>query len=140
MNNASSPPTILVVENHDLVRDSLRIWLSLALPWCRLQAASSGEEALALTLSHPCELVLIDSDLPLMNGIEATRRIKATIPETLVVMLATEEARQYAVDALAAGATCYVFKRRMHVELIPTLVALLSSRKTDDPALDGLPQ
>jgi len=119
-------PTILVVEDHDLLRASLRDWLSLTLPDCALIEAKSGEEAVALARAKNPDVVLMDIGLPQMNGIEATRRIKAVAPQARVVMLTIHEAPQYQAAAIAAGASAYIIKRRTHTELIPTLRMLLS--------------
>jgi two-component system NarL family response regulator len=118
---------ILIVEDHDALRFSMREWLSAALPDCRFSEAKSGEEAVTQTLAHPPDIVLMDIGLPKMNGIEATRRIKAIAPRAQVVMVTFYEAIDYQADALAAGASAYVVKYRMHDELIPVLTTLLSN-------------
>ena len=118
-------PTILIVEDHAVVRRSLCAWLSVMLPDCRLVEAQSGEEALALTDAQPPDLVLMDIGLPGMNGIEATRRIKAIAPKTPVVMLSIHEEEAFKLDATAAGASAFVCKRVMQTELMPVIQTLL---------------
>jgi two-component system, NarL family, invasion response regulator UvrY len=117
--------TILIVEDHDSVRNSLRNWLSVVFPNYRFAEAKSGEEAVDAVLSQVPELVLMDIGLPGMKGIEATRMIKTIVPETKVVMLTIHEDPRYEADALAAGANGYVSKRKIHSELIPVLMRLL---------------
>ena len=119
-------PTILIVEDHDAVRTSLRDWLSATFPDWTLVEAKSGEEAVDLALARPPDVVLVDIGLPGMNGIETTRHIKAVVPQAQVVMLTIYEAPEYQADAAAAGASAYIVKRRMHTELIPVLARLLS--------------
>jgi DNA-binding NarL/FixJ family response regulator len=120
-------PTILIVEDHDGMRVALHDWLSANLPGCRLLEATSGEEAIALARERAPDLVLIDINLPWMNGIEATRHIKRAVPQTQVVVLTIHEDTDYQAGAQAAGAAAYVPKRNMHVELLPTLTRLLSA-------------
>jgi len=120
------PATILIVEDHDAVRRSLRGWLEVEFPQCRVIEAASGEQAIALIRSESPRLVLMDISLPGMSGIEATRQIKATLPSAQVVMLTIHEGDTYRADATAAGASAYVPKRTMQTELIPTLAALLA--------------
>jgi DNA-binding NarL/FixJ family response regulator len=121
------PTTILIVENHDAVRVSLREWLEAAIPQCRVIEAASGEEAVALAQANLPRLVVMDIGLPQMNGIEATRLIKATVPAVQVVILTIYENKAYCADAMAAGASAYVPKRNMQREFLPTLTELLST-------------
>jgi DNA-binding NarL/FixJ family response regulator len=120
------PTTILIVEDHDAVRGSLREWLETVFPQCRVIEAASGEEAVALAQSHPPRLVVMDIGLRQMNGIEATRRIKATVPAAQIVMLTIHEDEAYCAAAMAAGANAYVPKRKLQREFLPTLTELLS--------------
>ena len=125
-NIQSSRLTILIIEDHHAVRASLRAWFSATFPDCRCLEASSGEDAVALVVDQLPEIVLMDIGLPGMNGIEATRRIKTTAPQTQVVMLSIHEAPSYQADALAAGASAYVTKRKMNTELMSIVRALLA--------------
>ena len=118
--------TILIVEDHEAVRRSLRDWLQVEFPQCRVIEASSGEEAIALIRTESPRLVVMDISLPGMGGIEATRRIKAALPSAQVVMLTIHEDDAHRVDATRAGASAYVPKRVMQTELVPALAALLA--------------
>ena len=128
-------PTILVVEDHHAVRASLRNWLSAALPDCELMETTTGEDAVALIRTHPPDIVLMDIGLPRMNGIEATRWIKAIAPQVHVIVLTVYEAPEYKADAMAAGASAYIPKRRMYTDLIPMVTRLLS-HLADTPHCD----
>jgi DNA-binding NarL/FixJ family response regulator len=120
------PATMLVVEDHDTVRQSLRFWLEVEFPHCRVLEAASGEEAIRLVQIESPELVVMDIKLPGMSGIEATRQIKATLPSTQVVILTMYANDAFVADATAAGASAYVLKEAMHTELVPTLAAFFS--------------
>jgi DNA-binding NarL/FixJ family response regulator len=115
------PETILIVEDHESVRRSLREWLEHVFPWCDVAEAGSGEEALAVAQSRAPRVIVMDISLPGMSGIEATRRIKAILPATQIVMLTIHEDGPYRAEALAAGACAYVTKRKMGAELMPVL-------------------
>jgi len=124
-------PTILIVEDHDAVRAALRDWLSTTFPDWSFLEAKSGEEAVDLACAKAPDIILMDIGLPKMNGIGATRHIKAAAPQVQVVMLTIHEAPEYQADAAAAGANAYVVKRKMHTELIPTLRKLMAHPATD---------
>lgn len=126
------PDTILVVEDHDAVRRSLRDWLEVAFPLCRVLEASSGEEALVLIRDDPPHLVVMDITLPGINGIEATRQIKAILPSAQVVMLTIHESDAYRADAMEAGASGYVPKPMASTDLVPTLTALFAGPGRSD--------
>ncbi len=122
--------TILIVDDYDAVRASLLDWFGTVFPDCALAEARSGEEAVELALARPPDVILMDIGLPQMNGIEATRRIKAAAPQVQVVILTIHEAPEYQAKAAAAGVTAYILKRQMYRELIPTLQRLLPSRSS----------
>ena len=115
---------ILIVDDHDGVRGLLRTWLGDVFPDLLLLDASTGEEAVALAVADPPHLVLMDVQLPGIDGMEATRRIKASAPQTRVVMLTSLDDMALRVAASAAGASAYVSKHTMHTELIPLIQAL----------------
>ena len=119
------PVTILIVEDHDAVRTSLREWLEAVFPEYLVMEATSGEEAVAMAQVTSPHVVVMDIILPQMVGIEATRRIWADVPTAEVVILTIHEAEAYRAAAAAAGASAYVPKRVMQTELIPILTALL---------------
>lgn len=127
-------PTILIVEDNDAVRTSLRELLCATFPGCSFLEAKSGEEALALASPHPPDIVMMDLVLPGMDGIEATRHMKASAPDVQVVMLTIHEGSAYRADAAAAGASAFVAKRTMHTELIPVLATLLSGLSDTGPS------
>jgi DNA-binding NarL/FixJ family response regulator len=117
---------ILIVEDHDGVRQSLREWLELVFPQYHLVEATSGEEALTLAQSISPRVVIMDIGLPGMNGIEAAQDIKKAAPSTLVVMLSIYDDEAHRADATAAGACAYVPKRKVQTELLPVLTRLLA--------------
>jgi DNA-binding NarL/FixJ family response regulator len=125
------PETILIIEDHDDVRRALRDWLALEFPQYRVIDAANGEEAVALARIESPRLVVMDVRLPGINGIEATRQIKATLPAAQIVMLTIHTSDTFRADARAAGACAYVTKQAMHAELVPTLAALLAKTAPD---------
>ena len=120
--------TVLIVEDHDSFRTILRDWLRLKLPNIHLMEARTGEEAFGLLSKNLPDLILMDIGLPVMNGIEVTRRIKATYPQADVVILTSYESPEYEVDAIRVGASAFVNKQKMVSLLIPIMEKLLSEK------------
>ncbi|NWF75430.1 MAG: response regulator transcription factor [Nitrospirae bacterium] len=118
---------LLIVEDHDALRESLQKWLSTFFPELDFLEAGSGEDALNLVKEHKPGIVLMDIKLPQMSGIEATRQIKEMLPDTNIVILSMYDFIDYKTEALAAGASAYVAKNRMYSELVPIIKKFLSS-------------
>lgn len=117
---------ILIVEDHVIVRQSLREWLELSFPHYQLLEATSGEEAVTMAQTLNPRLVIMDIGLPGMSGIEAAQSIKEALPDTHVVMLTIYDDEAHRADAAAAGASAYVPKRKVQTELLPIVTRLLS--------------
>ncbi|MBN1936814.1 MAG: response regulator transcription factor [Anaerolineae bacterium] len=122
--------SIMIVEDHSAVRASLHAWLEMSFPQYRIIEATNGRQAVESVLHTSPQLVLMDLSLPFLNGIEATRQIKALAPETIVVILTIYEGEHYRADAFDVGASAYILKRKMHSELIPTLSELIGTHLT----------
>ena len=74
-------------------------------------------------------MVIMDIGLPGMSGIEATRRIKSSLPATHVVILTMYEDEASRAAAARAGASAYVVKRTMEIDLLPVVATLLPGQK-----------
>ncbi len=115
------PVKLLLVDDHPIVRSGLRM-LFLSEPGMTIVGeASSGHEAIeAVQRLHP-DVVIMDVSMPGMNGIEATRRIKAAHPETAVLALTMYEDEQYFFEMLNAGASGYIPKRAAPDDLVSAI-------------------
>jgi CheY-like chemotaxis protein len=119
---------ILVVEDHDELRSSLVDWMKGILVDFSFLAARSGEEAVQIVSQQRRDIVIMDIQLPEMNGIEAVRRIKKINPQTQTVILSIYNDHAYREEAMKAGACAYINKHNMHLELIPVLIRLLPAK------------
>jgi DNA-binding NarL/FixJ family response regulator len=120
---------IMVVEDHDAVRHALRDWLALSVPDCRIIESNSGEKAIEVAKTESPEVIIMDISLPKMDGIEATRQIKAILPETKIIILSIHEDASYRNSAALAGACAYIPKRIMKIDLLSTIHACISGRE-----------
>jgi two-component system, NarL family, response regulator LiaR len=102
--------SIFLVEDHAFTRDGLRVALQRDPELRVVGEARSGEEALELYPQHRADVVVMDIGLLGMDGIEATKRLKAAHPTVRVVMLTVHQLEQEVLAALASGANAYCLK------------------------------
>ena len=101
--------SVILVDDQRLVRDGLRLILELAGHDVVAEAAD-GEGGVRSVIALAPDVVLMDVRMPVMDGIEATRRIVAAGCATRVIMLTTFDVDEHIVDALRAGASGYLLK------------------------------
>ena len=102
--------TVIIVDDHAVVRQGLRAYLD-ALPDIEVVAeADSGEQAVRLAGEFIPDVVLMDLVLGVMDGVEATRRVKNVSPRSQVVVLTSYHQDEYIFPAIQAGAISYILK------------------------------
>ncbi|HEX5851037.1 MAG TPA: response regulator transcription factor [Rubrobacter sp.] len=106
----AKPARLLIADDHALVREGLRTMLSSEDGIQVMAEANNGQEALALCRDLRPDLVLMDVRMPVMDGLEATRRIKKEMPQVSVMMVTMHENPDYLFEAIKAGAAGYVLK------------------------------
>lgn len=122
----------LVVDDHALFRDGM-VSLLRAAGMQVVGEAQNGSEAVSEAVRLKPDIILMDIDMPVMNGIEATRQITSTMPEMRVVMLTVSQEEHKLVDALRAGAKGYLLKSLSSDEFIQ----LLNGLEKGEPPIPG---
>ena len=102
--------TVVIADDQALVRVGLRKILEADGDVQVIAEAENGDEAVALAARHRPDLVLMDIRMPVLDGIEATRRIASAHPSTRVVILTTFGLDSYVYEALQAGASGFMLK------------------------------
>ncbi len=110
---------VLIADDHKIVRDGLKSILMQHPGELAVAAeAASGTEVLTLLENVAADLVLMDIDMPGVNGIEATRQIRERFPAVKVVILTMTDSEQSVRESIAAGAQGYLLKSGGHKELL----------------------
>ena len=108
---------VLVTDDHAIVRDGICALLALTGDIEAVGEATNGREALEMVRKVAPDVVLMDIAMPLMDGLEATRRIHKEFPQTKVVVLTQYEDREYVLPVIEAGASGFVSKTAASSEL-----------------------
>ncbi len=124
--NGSIPRVILIAEGHDALQDSLKDLVITELADTRVLTVRSGQEAVKLCQTSRPAAVILDVDLPELNGVEVIRKIHESQPDTPIILIHEEDSTEYRISAIAAGARGYVTKQRIAVELVPVLKMMLT--------------
>jgi DNA-binding NarL/FixJ family response regulator len=101
---------LLIADDHALVREGLRTMLSGEDGLEVVAEAKDGQQAVKICRDLKPDLVLMDVRMPVMDGLQATRRIKQELPQTSVMMVTMHENPDYLFEAVRAGAAGYVLK------------------------------
>src|SRR6266702_2889556 len=113
--------TVSIVEDNEQLRATLARVLNRAEGFRCVSQYGDAEAALEGLPKERPEVVLMDINLPGMNGVECVRQLKQIIPQILVVMLTVYEDTENIFNALAAGASGYLLKRTTSAELLAAL-------------------
>ena len=122
------PVRILIADDHEVVRQGVRAVLEGQAGWAVCGEASSGREAVAKAIALQPDIVVLDVSMPELNGFEATRQIRRTVPAK-VLILTVHESDQVVTEALDAGAHGYVLKTDAGRTLVEAIRALLGQRE-----------
>jgi DNA-binding NarL/FixJ family response regulator len=113
--------TVSIVDDDAGLRDSISQFLRTARGYKCLSTYKSAEEALAKIPAELPDVVLMDINMSGMDGIECTRKLKETVPQTQILMLTVYEDTERIFNALAAGASGYLLKRAAPPKLLEAI-------------------
>lgn len=123
------PIRVLIADDHALVAEGLASLIAAQPGFEVVGRAADGREAARCALELEPDVVVMDLSMPEMNGIEATREIRARRKQTRVVMLSIHSEPEYIQRALEAGAEGYLVKRSASRELIEAIHAVHEGRR-----------
>lgn len=106
----SDPITIMLVDDHQVVRMGLVAYFETLSDINVVAEAGSGKEALTLVQQHVPDVVLMDLNMPEMDGVEATRKLRQISPGTQVIVLTSHHDDGHIFPAIRAGALSYLLK------------------------------
>ncbi|MFO7996367.1 MAG: response regulator transcription factor [Dehalococcoidia bacterium] len=129
---------VLVTDDHAIVRDGICALLALTPDIEAVGQATNGREALEMVARVTPDVVLMDIVMPLMDGLEATRRIHKRFPETKVIVLTQYEDREYVLTVIEAGASGFVSKAAASSELTSAIRSVYQGDSFLSPSIARL--
>jgi len=119
----TTPITILIVDDQALFREGLRTLLSVQRDFEVIGEAANGEEALREARKKRPAVVLMDLQMPVLDGVAATRQLRSAQPDTKVIVLTTFDDDDYVFEGLRAGAVGYLLKDAPSEKLVEAIRA-----------------
>ncbi|WP_010676929.1 response regulator [Bacillus timonensis] len=102
--------SIVIIDDHQLFREGVKRILDFEPTFQVVAEGDDGEQALALIEEHKPDVVIMDINMPNLNGIEATKQLIDTYPDTKIIILSIHDDESYVTHALKTGATGYLLK------------------------------
>lgn len=126
---------IIVVDDEELIRRGIALILGSDAGIEIVGEAANGREAVRLVQTLQPDIVLMDVRMPVLNGIEATRRIRSTAQAPTVVVLTAFDTEDFVIEAISAGATGFLLKTTPPAQLIAAVLDAAGGNAPMDPSV-----
>lgn len=123
------PTRIAIADDHQIVLDGLKSLIREYSDFELIADANNGQQLLKLVNTLKIDLVLMDIDMPIMNGIQATQELKKTHPHVKVLILSMHNEKGVIQKVMEAGADGYMLKNSDHLELLDAVRKVASGQK-----------
>jgi len=127
--------SVLLADDHTLIRAGLRMVVDAQPDLSVIAEADNGRVAVSLAQAMKPDVVVMDIGMPSLNGIEAARQIRETLPGTQIVMLSMHSDEGYVLRALKAGAKAYLLKDSAEADLARAIHAAAAGKSFFSPAV-----
>jgi len=129
--------TVLIADDHKIVREGLRAMIESQPKMQIVGSAENGKQALLLAKKHQPRIVVMDINMPVLNGIDATSQIIEAIPDIKIIALSMYSNTRFIQNMFRAGAAGYLLKDCAFDELVSAILAVNSHKKYVSPSLAG---
>ena len=128
---------VLIVDDHPAIRRGVQGILHSFPEWELCGEADNGQEAIRLAEALKPEIIIMDVSMPVLSGLEATRIIRSSLPNTKILLLTLHSSSELVRSAFRAGARGYILKSDAEQELIRALNVVLGDGTYVSPGIDG---
>jgi len=133
-----TPVRIVLADDHTIMRHGLRLVLERQPDFTVVGEANNGREAIDVVVRENPDVAVMDIGMPLLNGIEAAKRIAEERVKTAVVILSMHSDESYILKALRAGARGYLLKDSAEIDLIQAIRAVSAGKAFFSPAVSSV--
>jgi DNA-binding NarL/FixJ family response regulator len=130
---ASGPLRVLVVDDDDRFARLLVELISAEDDFELVGRAADGQEGVSLALAHQPDLIVMDVHMPVLDGLEATKRLRELKSDAAVLLVSGEDVSAHVQDTRTVGAAGYLPKAAAVTDLVPTLRAIATARRAGQP-------
>ena len=128
---------LLICDDQEVVREGLRAILGNVPGIDVVGVVGNGAEAVEAVPEMSPDVILMDLNMPIKNGVQATRELAVSHPEVKVLVLTTYDAEEWVVDAIRAGAAGYMLKDAPREQLVAAIKGTAAGKTHVDPAVAG---
>lgn len=128
MNESSYPIKLLIADDHEILASGMSSILSKQKQLTILGTVSNGQEVLDFLAEHDVDVVIMDLNMPVLNGIEATEIVKKKFPKTKVLILSMFDREGYIQNALDVGVDGYVLKNVSEGEILSAVKRIMEGK------------
>lgn len=126
---------LMLVDDHQVIRTGLKSFLQTQPGFEVVAEAGDGQEAITRALEIRPDIIIMDISMPVMDGLEATRRLKERWPQVIILSLTVHEDKYFFMKMLEAGASGYLTKQAASDELVQAIHTVASGNVYLQPAL-----
>jgi DNA-binding NarL/FixJ family response regulator len=130
-----TPVRIVLADDHTIMRQGLRLVLEREADFAVINEANNGRDAVDIAVRENPDVIIMDIAMPLLNGIDATKKIVAERLKTAVIILSMHSDEAYILRALRAGARAYLLKDSADADLIQAVRAVCAGKAFFSPAV-----
>ena len=129
---------ILIVDDHSITREGLKVLLNKIPNFEVIAEAENGRVALSLARKHQPDIVVMDINMPDLNGVDASRQILAELPQTKIIALSMYSDRSYVKGMLKSGVAGYLLKNCAFEELSGAIQTVLRNQTYLSPKISEI--
>ncbi len=131
----TEPKRVLIADDHAVLRSGLRLLIDNQSDLTVVGEAADGAETLAQAQALRPDVILLDLNMPAMDGLTALPQLRQAVPESHILVLTMHDDVSYLQQALQAGASGYVLKKAVDTELLMAIRAVLRGEKSVQPEM-----